>query len=180
MSITTDVIVGFPAEDDAEFSTSLAFVREMEFSGLHVFRYSPRRGTAAAAMDLGVAPAVAQQRSNRMHALASELESRFRERFVGRTLGVLWESDEPRLEGVQWSGLTGNYLRVVTHAREGVDLANRVTDTVLAAVQPGALPGTVSDMTWGRTAPRGSLHGSPGIDAGGTVVRRTTPAPGAG
>jgi threonylcarbamoyladenosine tRNA methylthiotransferase MtaB len=141
LSITTDIIVGFPGEDGAEFAASCAFVQEMEFSGLHVFRYSPREGTAAAAMAGQVAPAAAQQRSNRMHELGAELEARFRARFIGRTVPVLWESDEPRPDGVRWSGLTGNYLRVVTHTGEAVDLANRVTDATLLGVLPGALLG---------------------------------------
>jgi len=141
MSVTTDVIVGFPGETEAEFEASIGFVEEMEFAKLHVFRYSPRAGTAAAGMPGQVDAAAAQERSNRMHALGAELEARFRERFVGRTGEVLWESAEPRPEGLQWSGLTGNYLRVVSDPVLAVDLGNRVTETRLSGVVPGAMLG---------------------------------------
>ncbi len=69
------------------------------------------------------------------------MEAGFRARFLGRSLAVLWESAEPRPEGLQWSGLTGNYIRVVTEANERVDLANRVTETVITGELPGAMIG---------------------------------------
>lgn len=141
LSVTTDVIVGFPGETDAEFETSIAFVEEMEFAKLHVFRYSPREHTAAASMPGHLEPAVAQARSNRMHALGAELEAGFRARFLGKSFEVLWESAEPRPEGLQWSGLTGNYIRVVTGTDERVDLANQVTETVITGELPGAMIG---------------------------------------
>lgn len=141
LAVTTDVIVGFPGETDAEFDASIDFVGQMEFAGLHVFRYSPREQTAAASMPGQVAPPVTQERSNRMHALGAELESRFRARFLGRTFPVLWESAEPRPEGRLWSGLTGNYIRVVAEQPEHIDLGNRVTDTALHGVLPGAVVG---------------------------------------
>ncbi len=141
LSITTDIIVGFPGESEAEFETSLSFVEEMEFAKLHVFRYSPRDGTAAATMPGRVPPPVAQQRSNRMHALGAVCESRFKARFIGRTVAVLWESAEPRPECVRWSGLTGNYIRVVAETGEDVDLANEITQTTLISEIPGAVLG---------------------------------------
>ena len=141
LAITTDVIVGFPGETETEFETSIAFIEEMEFAKLHVFRYSPRDGTAAATMTDQVAPPAAQQRSNRMHALGAACEGRFKERFIGRTVPVLWESAEPRPDCVRWSGLTGNYLRVVTETGEEVDLANKVTETTLIGELPGAVLG---------------------------------------
>jgi threonylcarbamoyladenosine tRNA methylthiotransferase MtaB len=141
LSVTTDVIVGFPGETDAEFETSIAFVEEMEFAKLHIFRYSPREHTAAASMPGHLQPAVAQERSNRMHALGADMEAGFRARFLGRSLAVLWESAEPRPQGLRWSGLTGNYIRVVTDAEEGVDLANQVTEAVITGELPGAMIG---------------------------------------
>ncbi len=141
LSITTDIIVGFPGESDVEFEASVGFVEEMEFAKLHVFRYSPREGTAAATMPGRVPPLVAQQRSNRMHALGAVCESRFKARFIGRTVAVLWESAEPRPECVRWSGLTGNYIRVVAETGEDVDLANEITETTLISEIPGAVLG---------------------------------------
>ncbi len=141
LSVTTDVIVGFPGETDAEFENSIAFIEEMDFARLHVFRYSPRELTAAMSMPGQVGPAVAQERSNRMHELAQELTSRFQRRFIGRTLPVLWEAAEPRAEGLRWSGLSDNYIRVVTDAPVGLDLHNRVTDTQIMESNPGSMTG---------------------------------------
>jgi threonylcarbamoyladenosine tRNA methylthiotransferase MtaB len=141
LSVTTDIIVGFPGETDAEFAESLAFVREMAFAKLHIFRYSKREGTAAAKMKNQVPPPVAQERSQRMHALNVELEQAFRQKFVGRIMPVLWESSEPFGFGLQWSGLTHNYARVVTQTTPQVDLRNRIIETDLVDVTPAALMG---------------------------------------
>ncbi len=141
LSITTDIIVGFPGETEAEFAESLAFVEAMAFAGLHIFRYSRREGTVAAKMKGQVSGKVAQARSRRMHSLNARLETHFRRRFVGRTLPVLWESSEPFGFGRQWSGLTGNYLRVVTPTAPDVDLNNKIIDTHLVDLAPAALQG---------------------------------------
>ena len=141
LSITTDVIIGFPAESEREFEESIAFVEEMAFAKLHIFRYSRREGTAAANMKPQVSPPVMQARSQQMHTLNADLEERFRRNFVGRMMPVLWESSEPYGFGLQWSGLTDNYLRVVTRTGSEVDLRNQVIETELVDTVPAALLG---------------------------------------
>jgi threonylcarbamoyladenosine tRNA methylthiotransferase MtaB len=141
LSITTDIIVGFPGETEAEFAESIAFVAQMAFAKLHIFRYSRREGTAAATMKGQVPAPVAQERSQRMHTLNAELEQTFRRNFIGRAMPVLWESHEPFGFGLQWSGLTGNYLRVVTHTSPNTDLRNQVIETKLVETAPAALLG---------------------------------------
>ncbi|MCB9451010.1 MAG: tRNA (N(6)-L-threonylcarbamoyladenosine(37)-C(2))-methylthiotransferase MtaB [Anaerolineaceae bacterium] len=113
VSITTDVIVGFPGETDAEFAESAAFIAEMDFAGLHVFRYSRRPGTAAARMRGHIPKDVQKTRSAHLLALASDMENRFAAQFAGETLPVLWE----QIAGVQEEGFlnvgyTDNYIRV--------------------------------------------------------------------
>jgi len=130
LAVTTDVIVGFPGEDESDFRTSLDFVAAMEFARLHVFPYSPRPGTAAARMPGQVSWGVRRTRARLMRELGAEQASRFRSRFVGREMAVLWE--RRRHDGL-WSGLTDNYLRVVTGA--GCDLHNRITRARLAGMQ---------------------------------------------
>ncbi len=141
LAVTTDMIVGFPGETEEEFAESLAFVEQMAFARLHIFRYSRREGTAAATMKKQVPAATAQERSNQMHSLGAELERRFRQQFIGRAMPVLWESSEPFGFRLQWSGLTGNYQRVVTHTDAGVELRNQVIDTEMVALVPAALLG---------------------------------------
>ncbi|MEM7347853.1 MAG: tRNA (N(6)-L-threonylcarbamoyladenosine(37)-C(2))-methylthiotransferase MtaB, partial [Chloroflexota bacterium] len=141
LSITTDIIVGFPGETDAEFAESLAFVEEMAFSRLHIFRYSKREGTVAAKMKGHVPSPVIQMRSQQMHTLNADLEETFRQKFIGRTMPVLWENSEPFGFGLQWSGLTDNYLRVIAQTNLDVDLRNKIINTHLAESAPAAIQG---------------------------------------
>ncbi|RMF82327.1 MAG: tRNA (N(6)-L-threonylcarbamoyladenosine(37)-C(2))-methylthiotransferase MtaB [Chloroflexi bacterium] len=113
LSITTDVIVGFPGETDDEFTISETFIREMNFAGLHVFRYSKRPGTAAARMSGHVDDATKKERSTRLLTLSQEMERGFAQRFVGQTLPVLWEQVTGATEaGFINVGYTDNYVRV--------------------------------------------------------------------
>jgi threonylcarbamoyladenosine tRNA methylthiotransferase MtaB len=112
--ITTDLIVGFPGETEAEFAESYAFAERMQFAGMHVFRYSKRSGTAAARMRAPVPEPVKRERSAAMHALARAGQRAYAQRYVGRTLPVLWEQVAGATpDGFVNVGFTGNYLRVV-------------------------------------------------------------------
>ena len=138
MAVTTDIIVGFPGEDEAEFAESLAFVERMEFARLHVFPFSPRPGTPAARMGGQVPEPVMQERAARMRDLGERLAARYRRRFLGQEMAVLWE--RRRRDGF-WHGLTDNYLQVVTTCP--ADLHNRITSTRLVGEQNGFLVGEV-------------------------------------
>jgi threonylcarbamoyladenosine tRNA methylthiotransferase MtaB len=120
VAITTDIIVGFPGETDAEFEESYQLCRQMEFARIHVFPYSPRPGTEAATMSNQVGDRVRRERSQRMLALAKESARNFRRKFLGKTMPVLWEK---QTDGV-WSGLTDNYIRVYNKSSE--DLTNKL------------------------------------------------------
>jgi len=87
--IGADVIVGFPGETDAEFETTCRFIERSPLAYLHVFSYSARPGTTAAALPAPVPPAAIRDRSARLRALGRDLSLRFRRRFVGRELPVL-------------------------------------------------------------------------------------------
>jgi threonylcarbamoyladenosine tRNA methylthiotransferase MtaB len=143
LAISTDVIVGFPGETDDEFDQSFAFVEEMAFSRLHIFRYSARKGTPAARMPQQVNGDVARERSARLHELAAELEDRFNSSLVGLTVPVLWETAEDRGDFLRWSGLTPNYVRITTDLPPDSDLLNRVTDIEITEVAPGGVIGKV-------------------------------------
>jgi len=121
VAITTDVIVGFPGETEEEHLETEAFLRSIGFAGVHVFKYSPRDGTAAAAMPDQVAPRVKQERSDRLIRLAEEMGRTFRSRFAGSVLEVLWEERLRPEEaaglglgpgGPWFSGISDNYVRV--------------------------------------------------------------------
>ncbi len=112
LAVTTDLLVGFPGEDDASFEQTITMVRKLDFAGIHVFRYSPRPGTVAARMPDQIADGVKAERSERIRVLAAEGKARFHRQFLGSTQAVLWEERE---HGV-WHGLTSNYLNVYSHA----------------------------------------------------------------
>ena len=113
VAITTDIIAGFPGETENEFAESLDFVREMNFAGGHVFTYSPRPGTGAAKMKGQVRPELRKKRNHILHSALDESAKSYRQKFIGQTMDVLWESTSEMGEwGWQMEGLTGNYLRV--------------------------------------------------------------------
>jgi len=134
-AITTDIIVGFPGETEAEFREGYDFCRRMEFARIHVFPYSPRRGTEAAGMGQQVTDRVKKQRSQQMLELAEKSAANFRQRFLGRTVPVLWE----KRSGGVWSGFTDNYIKVYTKSRD--DLTNKL--------MPVSLMHIWKDGVWG-------------------------------
>jgi threonylcarbamoyladenosine tRNA methylthiotransferase MtaB len=139
-AITTDVIVGFPGESEDEFAISEAFITEMNFAGMHVFRYSKRPGTAAARMRGHVAEDAKKQRSARLLALAAAGERAFAEQFCGAALPVLWEQVAGATEdGFVNVGYTEHYIRVrCIHPRP---LTNLVLPVELTAYADGQLVG---------------------------------------
>ncbi len=126
LALTTDVIVGFPGESESAFEESYRFVEAMDFARLHVFPYSPRPGTAAARMPDQVPVEVKAARSRTLRQLGARQARAFHQRFLGRTMPVLWEA--PKDDG-EWRGLTDNYLTVTTASTDS--LTNRVTQTRL-------------------------------------------------
>jgi threonylcarbamoyladenosine tRNA methylthiotransferase MtaB len=141
LAVTTDVIVGFPGETEAEFAESLAFVEAMGFARTHVFPYSSRPGTQAAQMPGHVSPPVKAARARTMRAVAKSSSQAFHQRFVGRSLRVLWESCRQANGERVWRGLTDNYLRV--HAISRADMSNTITPTRLLAVEGSGLRGQI-------------------------------------
>jgi threonylcarbamoyladenosine tRNA methylthiotransferase MtaB len=91
-AITTDIIVGFPGETDADFAQTLALAREVAFSKMHVFAFSARKDTAAARMQDKVPSEVKKERSRILRDLDTDLQSQFRRQFLGETAQVLIES----------------------------------------------------------------------------------------
>ena len=132
VGITTDVMVGFPGETDADFEDSLQFVEEIGFNQLHVFRYSPRRGTPAADYSDHVPPHVSAERSKAMIALGKQLGVEFRERMLGKTMNVLVEESREGADG-HLAGFTENYLRVLTDVPDSA--VNRILPVKLTALE---------------------------------------------
>jgi len=144
-AITTDIIAGFPGETEDEFAESLAFVKEMNFAGGHGFTYSPRPGTGAARMKDQVRPEVGKERNAIYRATFEGSAKTYRQKFIGKTLPVLWESTTQLDEhGWQMGGLTGNYLRV--RAMTPAPRWNEMDQVELIEDTPGVVQGVIRKM----------------------------------
>lgn len=139
LNLSTDLIVGFPGETEADFADSLEFVETINFARLHVFSYSPRPGTAASQFPHQLSRKIKKERTQRLITLGKRLSHDFHQKFVGQTLNVLWENSVGAdNHGLRWLGYTDNYIRVQAHGP--VDLANRITPTELvSATEDGGL-----------------------------------------
>ena len=115
-----DVIAGFPGEREEDFEETVSLIRSLPLTYLHVFPFSPRPGTRAAAMANQVPAAERDRRAGVLRELGREKTRAFRERHVGRTVRALIQGQPGRKRGAT-HGLTGNYLTVfVRAAREDV------------------------------------------------------------
>lgn len=108
IAFTTDVIVGFPGETDEEFEETYNFIKQVNYSELHVFPYSPRKNTPAAKMKDQVNNQIKHERANRLLQLSKELNHEFALKQIGKTLKVLFE----KRDGEYLIGHAGDYLKV--------------------------------------------------------------------
>lgn len=109
IAITTDLMVGFPDETEEDFKESLVFCNDIAFANMHIFKYSMRGGTPAAAMTGQIDPQIKERRAKQMADVAQKNKHEYEQRFVGKTLRILVE--EQNKEGL-WTGHSSNYLFV--------------------------------------------------------------------
>jgi threonylcarbamoyladenosine tRNA methylthiotransferase MtaB len=122
-AITTDIIVGFPGETEREFQETIDAARAVGFSKIHIFPFSPRRGTPAADMPDQVPKQVQQERSHELAVVETELREKYYGSLIGRKLRVLVESEERRARGEGRGIWTGTSCRYAT-----VQLAGKAAD----------------------------------------------------
>lgn len=139
IGLTTDVMVGFPGESDADFESTLELIESCGFSRLHIFKFSPRPGTPAAAMTETVTEAARSARAAHAKELGERLGAAFSARFVGKTVEVV---AEPPKDGIQ-TGLTGEYLRV--RFNQPVAPTGRICSVWVERSEDGLLKGKVQD-----------------------------------
>ena len=119
-AITTDVIVGFPGETDEEYANTKAFLEQVKFFEMHIFKYSRRKGTKADTMPDQIAEEVKTMRSNELLELEGMQSKAFRENFIGKSVKVLLE-EEKEIDGrLYWLGHTGEYVKVAVPSGEYV------------------------------------------------------------
>ena len=129
-ALTTDVIVGFPMETEEDFEESYEFVKNIHFYETHIFKYSRRHGTKAAAMDGQLTEAVKAQRSEKLLELHDIRAKEYEETMIGKTIELLLE-EEIEEDGKMWYvGHSREYVRAVIEKTE----AHQVNDLVEAKV----------------------------------------------
>ena len=116
LNITTDIIAGFPGETGEEWQQTLDFCREIRFSHIHVFPYSPRPGTRAATLPEQVPAEIIKQRCRELHELGQHLKHAYLRQHLGQRLDVLVENDAGEINSQKVHfGYTPNYLRTAIH-----------------------------------------------------------------
>ncbi len=118
VAVTTDVIVGFPGETDEEFETTRRYLDELNLYEMHVFKYSKRKGTRAATMPGQLTEAVKSARSDVLLAMEERQSAAFRERFLNRTVSVLFEEVYEEGGKRYMIGHTREYVRVAVETEE--------------------------------------------------------------
>lgn len=138
VAITTDVIVGFPGETNDEFSKTYEFLKDIELSQMHIFKYSPRKGTPASTMDNQIDPQMKQFRSDKLLNLNKENFEKFAGKFIGQEVDVLFEQS---ISENTYEGLTPNYIRVVVNSDK--DIHGEILKVKLTDIKDEYVEGTL-------------------------------------
>ncbi|HIE28986.1 TPA: tRNA (N(6)-L-threonylcarbamoyladenosine(37)-C(2))-methylthiotransferase MtaB [Candidatus Poribacteria bacterium] len=141
VGITTDIMVGFPSETDAQFNDTYNFIKEMAFSRLHVFRYSPRRGTPAASYPGRIPAKVSATRSEAVRELGHRLAEEFHTQMLGKVMEALVEDSREGKDNLL-TGFTGNYIRVLMDVPD--TMINRMIRVRLVELEDGFVKGVLS------------------------------------
>lgn len=125
IALGADVMVGFPGEGDVEFQNTLKLIEKSPLTHLHVFSYSPRRGTEAAAMKNQVPEAVKKQRSEALRDIGRRKNLYFREKFLGFELKVIVEDKIDAATGFL-TGFTENYIRIAIRGAKAENIGEKI------------------------------------------------------
>ena len=136
-SLTTDIIVGFPGETEAEFNTTYEFLKDIAFYKMHIFKYSQRKGTKAAVMPNQVDGSIKEQRSKSLIELSDENEEKYNSKYIGKTVEVLLEEKD----GDFYKGHTKNYMEVWV---KGENLENKIVNVNIEESTEKKLIGNLS------------------------------------
>ena len=118
--LTTDIIVGFPGESEEEFNNTYTFLKEIKFYKMHVFKYSPRKGTKAAVMPNQIDGNKKEERSRKLIALSSQNEKEYNESYIGKEVEILFEEEK---DGI-WQGHSKNYI--LAHYKTSENMENKI------------------------------------------------------
>lgn len=137
LTLTADIIVGFPGESEKEFEEAYKDLKKIGLAKIHVFRYSVREGTAAARFPHQIEEKDKRRRARRLLSLSRELEKNWRKKFLGKKRKVLFEQKKNNF----WQGLTDNYLKVFVESKE--NLKNQILPVKLKKLYKEGLIGNI-------------------------------------
>ena len=129
VALTTDIIVGFPNETDEEFESTYKFLQKIKFYKMHIFKYSPKKGTVAEKMDGQVDGSIKELRSQKLIKLSNENQIEFNKNELGKSLKVLFEEID---KDGYFKGHTSNYITVKVKTKE--NLENKILDVKITDV----------------------------------------------
>ena len=138
VSLTTDIIVGFPGETEEEFENTYKFLKEIAFYKMHIFKYSPRNGTKAAKMEQQIDGTIKEQRSRKLIELSNQNQKKHLDEYIGKQLSVLLEERE----GEYLKGHTKNYIMVKIKAKDN-SLEGKIIDVFIEAEENLELIGKI-------------------------------------
>ncbi len=121
VALTTDIIVGFPGETDEEFEETYKFLDKVSFSKMHIFKYSPRKGTPAATYPNQIDGTIKEMRSKRLIALSNQKEEEFASQYIGKEIEVLFENE--------FEGHTTNYIKCIANHKMEANTIQKVIPT---------------------------------------------------
>jgi threonylcarbamoyladenosine tRNA methylthiotransferase MtaB len=140
IAITTDAMVGFPGERETDFNQTVSLVKAVQFSRLHVFPYSERKGTAAVKLPGKVPKQVRKLRANQLRILNQDLGTAFRKQMVGHSFPVLYQK---QVQTDVWMGLTDTYVKVLT--KSSLNLYNHIIETLIIGHRTGHILGQIQN-----------------------------------
>lgn len=136
--LTTDIIVGFPGETEEEFQTTYEFLKKIQFYKMHVFKYSPRKGTVAAKMPNQIDGNKKEERSNLLIELSNKNELAYNQAYLGKTAQVLLEDREKEYI----KGHTTNYM--VVKVKTEKELENTIQNVKITKLDGMELIGEIA------------------------------------
>ena len=121
VSLTTDIIVGFPGETEEEFNITYENLKEIKFYKMHVFKYSQRKGTKAAVMPNQIDGKIKEERSRKLIELSNKNEEEYNREYIGKEVEVLFEEPHIENETRYMKGHTTNYMIVKLETNDNLD-----------------------------------------------------------
>ena len=125
VALTTDIIVGFPNETDEDFEKTYKFLKKIKFYKMHIFKYSPKKGTVAIKMKNQVDGKIKEERSKRLIELSNKNQNEYNESYIGKTVKVLFEE----YKNGYFKGHTANYIMV--NAKGNLTDESKIIDKIL-------------------------------------------------